>query len=450
MLRALLERGIHPDVVVGTSAGALNGSGIAADPSLRGVDHLATVWSALRTEHIFPGGRFGRAWSLLSGGDHLYSNAGLAGLIDQHGAGVEVLRAARSPSGSSPATWPPARRSSWPPARSSRPCWPAPPCRGASRPSSTTTGRLVDGGVVDNVPLSHALAGPVDRIFVLNVSGGVADAPVRNPLDVVLRAFAIARNQRFERELAFAPAHVEIVVLPRPADGRSPFDFSGAETIIDEAHILAGRFLDARRAPDRHRPPPPPLPPGPRRLAGGSACRVRRATSVGASSRRWPWPLIRIFVTGVQRQSPSALVTSKVPREPPAGDLPHHAAPVDPVGHGEGVVDVLAAPLDRDGEVGGAVALPLLRPAVVAVAVDAVAAVGAEGPPARWRAGRRRPPGSRALPDSPLDSNVPELGSRDSPGDRLTSTSKVQGVPASSAAAGTTVRPVASSKAKTR
>jgi hypothetical protein len=48
---------------------------------------------------------------------------------------------------------------------------------------------------------------------------------------------------------------VDVVVLPRPADGRSPFDFSGAETIIDEAHILAGRFLDARAGPDRHHPP---------------------------------------------------------------------------------------------------------------------------------------------------------------------------------------------------
>src|SRR5919202_5534741 len=58
MLRALLERGITPDVVIGTSAGALNGSAVAADPSLDGIDHLASVWSALRTEHIFPGGRF--------------------------------------------------------------------------------------------------------------------------------------------------------------------------------------------------------------------------------------------------------------------------------------------------------------------------------------------------------------------------------------------------------
>src|SRR5918996_1935987 len=81
MLRAPLERGIPPEVVIGTSAGALNGSGIAANPSLAGVDHLAEIWSSLRTEHIFPGGRFGRAWSLLSGGDHLYSNARLAGVV---------------------------------------------------------------------------------------------------------------------------------------------------------------------------------------------------------------------------------------------------------------------------------------------------------------------------------------------------------------------------------
>ncbi|HLF41183.1 MAG TPA: patatin-like phospholipase family protein [Acidimicrobiia bacterium] len=252
MLRALLERGLVADVVVGTSAGALTGSALAADPTLRGVDHLTTVWGSLRTEHIFPGGRFGRAWSLLSGGDHLYSNQGLATLIDRMApaawfselmvplrviatdlaTGEEVvlasgrLRPALLASAALPGSFPPVLHDHR---------------------------TLVDGGVVDNVPLSHALAGPVDRVFVLNVSGGVADGPVRNPLDVVLRAFAIARNQRFERELAAAPAGVEVVVLPRPADGRSPFDFGGAETIIDEAYVLAARFLDARVTERRRR-----------------------------------------------------------------------------------------------------------------------------------------------------------------------------------------------------
>jgi len=263
MLQALIERGIRPDVVVGTSAGAMNGSAIAADPTVRGVSHLAAVWSALRTEHIFPGGKTRRAWTLLSGGDHLYSNSGLGNLIDRMSpaqdfselriptrivatdlsTGEEVviasgpLRPALLASAALPGTFPPVLHDHR---------------------------ILVDGGVIDNVPLCHAFAGPVDRVYVMNVSGGVADAPVKNPLDVVLRSFAIARMQRFERDLETAPPGVEVIVLPRPADGRGPFDFAGAETIIDEAAALAGRFLDAKvdtvpPRPRRFRRPAPAL-----------------------------------------------------------------------------------------------------------------------------------------------------------------------------------------------
>jgi NTE family protein len=245
MLRALIERGIFPDVVIGTSAGALNGSGLAANPTVSGIDHLTGIWSSLRTEHIFPGGRLGRAWSLLSGGDHLYSNQGLAGLIDRMApcARFDELVVPLRVVTTDLATGEEVIIASGP----LKPALLASAALPGSFPPVTHDHRtLVDGGVVDNVPLSHALAGPVDRIYVLNVSGGVADSPVRNPLDVVLRAFAIARNLRFERELAAAPPSIEVVVLPRPADGRSPFDFSGADTIIDEAHALAGRFLDAR------------------------------------------------------------------------------------------------------------------------------------------------------------------------------------------------------------
>src|SRR5256714_15179932 len=233
MLRALFERGITPDVVIGTSAGALNGSGVAANPSLAGVEHLASVWSALRTEHIFPGGRFGRAWSLLSGGDHLYSSAGLGGLIDRMSRASQFsdLRIPLRVIATDLNTGEEVVLASGPlkPALLASAALP-----GSFPPVLHDHRSLVDGGVVDNVPLSHALAGPVDRIYVLNVSGGVADAPVRNPLDVVLRAFAIARNQRFERELAFAPPSIEIVVLPRPADGRSPFDFGRGDATIDQ------------------------------------------------------------------------------------------------------------------------------------------------------------------------------------------------------------------------
>jgi NTE family protein len=252
MIHALLERDIVPDVIIGTSAGALNGSALAHDPTIEGVERLSEVWRSLRTEHIFPGNKLGRAWSLLSGGDHLYPNTGLGALIDR-----------MAPSGHFSDLQLPLRVIACDLATGEEVVLAAGPIKPALLASSALPGSfppvahdhrtLVDGGVVDNVPLSHALAGPVDRVLVCNVSGGVADGPVKNPLDVVLRAFAIARNQRFERELSSAPFGIEVIVLPRPADGRSPFDFSGADTIIDEAHALAGRYLDARLVERRRR-----------------------------------------------------------------------------------------------------------------------------------------------------------------------------------------------------
>ena len=115
--------------------------------------------------------------------------------------------------------------------------------------------RLVDGGVVDNVPLWHALAGPVDRVFVLNVSSGtVPTACERSPLDVVMTSFVHARSQRFELELRFVPPEIEVIELPRPPDPRDLFDFSGARELIDAAYELANDALDQAAVPRRAPP----------------------------------------------------------------------------------------------------------------------------------------------------------------------------------------------------
>jgi hypothetical protein len=104
--------------------------------------------------------------------------------------------------------------------------------------------------------LWHALSGPVDRVYVMNVTGSLNDRPPRSPLDVVMASFAHSRNQRFDVELRQAHPGVEIVVLPRPRDTRDLFDFSGAEALMDEAYELATAALDsepAADAPDRAR-----------------------------------------------------------------------------------------------------------------------------------------------------------------------------------------------------
>src|SRR3954447_2948999 len=54
MLAALLDQGITPDLIVGTSIGALNGALLAADASPAGVRRLEALW-----EHSVADGSFG-------------------------------------------------------------------------------------------------------------------------------------------------------------------------------------------------------------------------------------------------------------------------------------------------------------------------------------------------------------------------------------------------------
>ena len=52
--------GIRPDLVLGTSVGAINGAAVAADPSAAGVERLAAMWSAIDRTDVLGGSVLGR------------------------------------------------------------------------------------------------------------------------------------------------------------------------------------------------------------------------------------------------------------------------------------------------------------------------------------------------------------------------------------------------------
>jgi NTE family protein len=55
MIRALYERGIVPDLILGTSVGALNGAFIASRPAtLQTASELADVWREIGRGQVFP------------------------------------------------------------------------------------------------------------------------------------------------------------------------------------------------------------------------------------------------------------------------------------------------------------------------------------------------------------------------------------------------------------
>jgi NTE family protein len=245
MLRALLERGIIPDVVIGTSAGALNGSIVATAPTLDSVEHMTDVWLTLRTGQVFPGNRWAQAWNVLTRDDHLFENDGLREVIAMAGPADHFHEMAV-----------PFRVVATDLVSGDEVVFAAGPVVPALLASTAIPGLFppiehggivaIDGAVTDNVPLWHAATGDVDEIYVCDVSGGPATRRMKSPLDIAVRAFAIARNQRFELELRHVPPGIEVVVLPQPEDDRDLLDFSESQMLIEEAHHLAARALDER------------------------------------------------------------------------------------------------------------------------------------------------------------------------------------------------------------
>src|SRR5437763_12169222 len=72
MLRALAEAGVRPDLVVGTSIGALNGALVAADP-LGAAERLGQMWQGEELRAAFSEKLWGRAIRLARSGTHLHS-----------------------------------------------------------------------------------------------------------------------------------------------------------------------------------------------------------------------------------------------------------------------------------------------------------------------------------------------------------------------------------------
>ena len=108
---------------------------------------------------------------------------------------------------------------------------------------------FIDGAVVDNVPMSKALALGADRVFVLHV--GNFDRPRRQPkrpIDALLQSFSIARNYRFLAETADPPDGVDVIVLPGVDPGNVKYnDFGRSPELIARGRAATAGFLDAQR-----------------------------------------------------------------------------------------------------------------------------------------------------------------------------------------------------------
>jgi NTE family protein len=246
MLRALYERDITADLLVGTSAGALNAAFIASRPqTVETARALRRVWCDLQRDDIFPVSMRALVGGLCGKRDHLVPADALRRLVRRHiecedladaatplhvvtydviaaqevllseGSAVDAIIA----SAAIPGVFPPVAIGDW---------------------------QLIDGGVVNNTPISHAVALGAERVYVLPTQTGPRQIP-RPPagaIDAAIHALTLLVDARFASDVARYACEVELIVLRAPnARHVQPTDFAQGGRLSAEALAACRELL---------------------------------------------------------------------------------------------------------------------------------------------------------------------------------------------------------------
>ena len=89
MLQALLERGIRPDLIVGTSIGAINGVQVAVDPTPAVIPRLTASWASPQAAAVYGDGWFTQARRFVRTRTHINSPEPLRELLERELEGYE-------------------------------------------------------------------------------------------------------------------------------------------------------------------------------------------------------------------------------------------------------------------------------------------------------------------------------------------------------------------------
>lgn len=259
MLRELVAHGEAPDLVVGSSVGAINGAYLAGAPGVEGVQRLEAIWHGLQRRQVFP-----VTWRSVTGAimrrGSLVDPAGLRRLLEAHLPYRELERAAvplhvvatdllggslvRLSSGSAVDA-----------------VLASCAIPGAFPPVLIGERYLVDGAVASNTPIRLALELGATRLVVLPSGYACAlDSPPRGAIATALHAITLLIAHQLVADLERCGGQVEIVTVPPLCPlAVSPYDFSRAGELIERAAAQTRRWLqqgglERQRIPGALRP----------------------------------------------------------------------------------------------------------------------------------------------------------------------------------------------------
>jgi NTE family protein len=244
MLQALAEHEIVPDLIVGTSIGAVNGAFFAADPTLAGVQRLTQLWLSANHADRDARATLRRLTTLARSGTHLEPldklRSQLVGELP-----VERVEELRIPFQCVAASIERAAEHWFESGLLADVLLASCAVPGILAPVAIGDEHFIDGGIVNSVPVSRAVQLGAKRIYVLQV--GRLEQPLRpprRPWEVGLVAFEIARRHRFAHDLNSLPSTVQLHVLPTGGSAAPAYSDVSAQLRLGRLSRTVRRQID--------------------------------------------------------------------------------------------------------------------------------------------------------------------------------------------------------------
>ena len=274
-LQSLVAHNVKANLVVGTSAGALNGVYYAFDPTKAGTEQLAQVWLNTRREDVFPGNRLVWAWRVLTGQDSLVNGAAFRRTIQRYlPPGAQTFRDLKIPFYAMTADLLSATTIVFGDELDT-PIF-EPVLASASFPIVLPPviydgAQLTDGGVTAVVPIEAALLRGATELYVIDLEPDISQTtPFHGMIPIAKQTLLVSlREQLLDdlRDAAKAGAIVHHVNITAFAD-LDLFDFSKTAQLIEAGRLAMDLYLSAPM-PNKIRPLSPAQPMRTRRMPRG-------------------------------------------------------------------------------------------------------------------------------------------------------------------------------------
>lgn len=251
MLQALLEAGIKPDVIVGTSIGSVNAAGLAGDPSLEFVDRMREQWCTAKAREIFPLNPLANCRALFKEGA-LFSSHCWREFLEKR-ATYENIEDAVVPLRITATDYEEGRSVVFDSGSVVDAVMASTALPGVFPPYRLGARWYLDGAISDQLPLKVALDAGARTIYVMAVSVPSPPPDRRSPLAVLRHAVTILLFPRIRLDALDLPGEhpsLRIVQVPSVRTQVSLWDMSRHDDLITTAYECTKEFLEAEHDQD--------------------------------------------------------------------------------------------------------------------------------------------------------------------------------------------------------